>query len=76
MTIVLLVTIGLIAAWLLTQSPDLQRIAFVRSPYVAMITALPSCVGLNNPPRHSTVRYGDYLLDRLNRNYDYRKKAS
>ena len=42
----------------------------------AMITALPSCVGPNNPPRHPTVRYGDYLLDRLNRNYDYRKKAS
>ena len=25
-----------------------------------------------NPP----VRYGDYLIDRLNKNYDYRKKAS
>ena len=42
----------------------------------AMITALPSCVGPNNPPLYPTVRYGDYLLDRLNCNYDYRKKAS
>jgi isopenicillin N synthase-like dioxygenase len=42
----------------------------------AMITALPTCVGPDNPPRHPPVRYGDYLLDRLNRNYDYRKKAS
>ncbi len=42
----------------------------------AVIAALPSCVGPDNPPRHPPVRYGDYLLDRLNRNYDYRKKAS
>lgn len=27
-------------------------------------------------PRHPPVRYGDYLLDRLNKNYEYRKKAS
>lgn len=42
----------------------------------AVISALPSCVGPNNPPRFPPVRYGDYLLERLNRNYDYRKKAS
>jgi isopenicillin N synthase-like dioxygenase len=42
----------------------------------AVIAALPSCVGPDYPPRHPPVRYGDYLLDRLNRNYDYRKKAS
>ena len=41
----------------------------------AVISALPSCIGPDNPPRHPPVRYGDYLLDRLNRNYDYRKKA-
>ncbi|TSD90571.1 isopenicillin N synthase family oxygenase [Mycobacterium sp. KBS0706] len=27
-------------------------------------------------PRQPPVRYGDYLLDRLNKNYEYRKKAS
>ncbi len=42
----------------------------------AMISALPSCVSSSNPARHQPVRYGDYLLERLNRNYDYRKKAS
>ena len=42
----------------------------------AQIAALPSCVGPDNPARFPPVRYGDYLLDRLNRNYDYRKKAS
>lgn len=42
----------------------------------AVIEALPTCVGPDNPPRFPPVRYGDYLLDRLNRNYDYRKKAS
>ena len=42
----------------------------------AVIGALPSCVGPNNPPRFPPVRYGDYLMERLNRNYDYRKKAS
>lgn len=41
-----------------------------------VISALPSCVGPNNPPRFPPVRYGDYLMERLNRNYDYRKKAS
>lgn len=42
----------------------------------ATITALPTCVSPDNPPRHPPVKYGDYLLERLNRNYDYRKKAS
>jgi len=42
----------------------------------ATIAALPSCIGPNNPPRFPPVRYGDYLMERLNRNYDYRKKAS
>ncbi|MDB5532047.1 MAG: 2OG-Fe(II) oxygenase [Hyphomicrobiales bacterium] len=42
----------------------------------AVISALPSCVGPDNPARDPAVRYGDYLLNRLDRNYDYRKKAS
>jgi hypothetical protein len=32
--------------------------------------------GPGNPPRYVPVRYGDYLMDRLNRNYDYRKDAA
>jgi isopenicillin N synthase-like dioxygenase len=42
----------------------------------AVIAALQSCVASDNPPRFPPVRYGDYLLERLNRNYDYRKQAS
>ena len=42
----------------------------------AIISCLPTCVRPDNPARFSPVRYGDYLLERLNRNYDYRKKAS
>jgi isopenicillin N synthase-like dioxygenase len=39
----------------------------------AMIECLPTCTGPGNPPRYRPIRYGDYLLDRLNKNYDYRK---
>ena len=37
------------------------------------IEVLPTCQGPNNPPRYKQVRYGDYLLERLDRNYAYRK---
>ena len=33
LAVVLLVTIGLIVAWLVIRSPEMERIAFVRSPY-------------------------------------------
>jgi isopenicillin N synthase-like dioxygenase len=39
----------------------------------AVIECLPTCTGPSNPPRYAPARYGDYLIDRLNRNYDYRK---
>jgi len=39
----------------------------------ATIECLPTCTGPGNKPRYQPVRYGDYLMDRLNRNYDYRK---
>jgi isopenicillin N synthase-like dioxygenase len=42
----------------------------------AVIECLPTCAGPGNPPRYVPVRYGDYLMDRLNRNYDYRKHAA
>ena len=37
------------------------------------VACLPTCRGAANPPRHPPIRYGDYLLDRLDRNYAYRK---
>ncbi|MGH7095089.1 MAG: isopenicillin N synthase family dioxygenase [Stellaceae bacterium] len=39
----------------------------------AVIECLPTCAGPDNSPRYEPVRYGDYLMDRLSRNYDYRK---
>lgn len=38
----------------------------------SMIECLPTCTDAEHPPRFAPIRYGDYLLDRLNRNYDYR----
>ncbi len=37
------------------------------------VACLPSCCGPDSPPRYAPVRYDDYLLERLNRNYSYRK---
>jgi isopenicillin N synthase-like dioxygenase len=39
----------------------------------ATIECLPTCAGPGNPPKYAKVRYGDYLMERLNKNYDYRK---
>jgi isopenicillin N synthase-like dioxygenase len=38
-----------------------------------VIECLPTCTGAANPPHYSPVRYGDYLLERLNKNYNYRR---
>ena len=37
------------------------------------IDCLPTCRGPDNPPRHEPVRFGDYVLPRLDRNYAYRR---
>ena len=42
----------------------------------ASIACLESCCGADNPPRYQPVRYGDYLLDRLNRNYSHRLEVA
>ena len=39
----------------------------------ARIECLPTCTDDAHPPLYEPVPYGDYLLDRLNRNYDYRR---
>ena len=38
-----------------------------------VIECLPTCTGAANPPHYPPVRYGDYLLERLNKNYNYRR---
>ena len=39
----------------------------------SMIECLPSCTDAEHPPRYAPVRYGDYLMERLDKNYAYRK---
>jgi len=42
----------------------------------AIIECLPPCSAPDRPPRHPPVRYGDYLMERLDKNYDYRSGAN
>ncbi len=39
------------------------------------VACLDTCHSTANPPRYPPVRYGDYLLERLDRNYTYRKST-
>ncbi|NKE43947.1 isopenicillin N synthase family oxygenase [Roseomonas frigidaquae] len=39
------------------------------------VACLPSCTSAANPAKHPPVLYGDYLLERLNKNYSYRRQA-
>ncbi|RMX04919.1 isopenicillin N synthase family oxygenase [Corticibacter populi] len=39
------------------------------------IECLPACIDAEHPPQFPPVVYGDYLMERLNRNHDYRKAA-
>ena len=39
------------------------------------VECVPTCCGPDNPPRYAPVRYGDYLMERLDKNYAYRQKA-
>jgi len=40
----------------------------------SIVEVLPTCHDADAPPRFAPVRYGDYLIERLDRNYDYRKQ--
>ena len=40
------------------------------------IGCLPTCFSRDNPPRYEPVRYGDYVVGRLDRNYAYRQRKS
>jgi len=41
----------------------------------SIVSCLPTCTGTGHPPRFPPVRYGDYLLERLDKNYQYRRHA-
>lgn len=40
----------------------------------SIVEVLPTCHDASAPPRFPPVRYGDYLIERLDRNYAYRKQ--
>ena len=42
----------------------------------ARVECLATCTDEANPPRFPPVLYGDYLLERLNKNYAYRQAPS
>ena len=42
----------------------------------ALITCLPTCTDAEHPPQYQPVLFGDYLMERLNKNYDYRLDSS
>jgi isopenicillin N synthase-like dioxygenase len=42
----------------------------------AMIEALPVCVPEGSAPKYAPVLYGDYLMERIDKNYHYRKKLA
>ncbi|MDR3536926.1 MAG: 2-oxoglutarate and iron-dependent oxygenase domain-containing protein [Acetobacteraceae bacterium] len=42
----------------------------------AVIGCVPTCTSAGNPPKEPPVRYGDYLMERLNKNYTYRTTAA
>ncbi len=39
----------------------------------AVIGPLASCCTPERPARYASVRYGDYLMERIDANYSYRK---
>ncbi len=41
----------------------------------SIVQCVPTCASPANPPLHPPVRYGDYLMERLDRNYQYRRRA-
>jgi hypothetical protein len=41
-----------------------------------MIETLPTCALLGEQPKYPPVRYGDYLMERIDKNYHYRKNAT
>jgi isopenicillin N synthase-like dioxygenase len=53
---------------------DRYSIPYFYDPHVStMIGCLPRCCSADNPPRFAPVRYGDYLMERLDANYSYRR---
>jgi isopenicillin N synthase-like dioxygenase len=42
----------------------------------AMIACLPTCLAPGERPRYEPVRYGEYVMERIDKNYSYRNTAN
>jgi len=42
----------------------------------AMIACLPSCLAPGERPRYEPVRYGEYVMERIDKNYGYRHTSN
>ena len=42
----------------------------------SIVEVLPTCIGPDEPAKYPPVRYGDYLIERLDKNYAYRKQPA
>jgi isopenicillin N synthase-like dioxygenase len=42
----------------------------------AEISCLPTCASAANPPKYASVCFGDYVMERLNKNYGYRDQLA
>ena len=55
---------------------DRYSVPFFFDPDMAeTITCLPGCVAADEAPRFEPIVYGDYLMERIDKNYSYRKAA-
>jgi isopenicillin N synthase-like dioxygenase len=56
---------------------DRYSMAFFMDPSMDSIIECPPTVApAGEAPRFAPVRFGDYVMERINKNYDYRRKAS
>jgi isopenicillin N synthase-like dioxygenase len=56
---------------------DRYSIPFFFDPHRdSVVQCLPNCFDAENPPRYEPVRYGDYLMHRLDANYSYRQQQA
>jgi isopenicillin N synthase-like dioxygenase len=56
---------------------DRYSIPFFFDPHMdTMVECLPNCYDADHPPRYEPVRYGDYLMHRLDANYSYRQQQA
>lgn len=56
---------------------DRYSVPFFFDPDMAeTIACLPECVPAGEAPRFEPIVYGDYLMERIDKNYQYRKTAS